>query len=210
MNIALIGYGYWGKNLLRNIIESSLFEKVYVIDKEQEKIQKAKKLFNQVIIGNSVIDILEDDTIEAVIIATPPKTHFEICKNALNHNKNVLVEKPFCLNTKEGFELIDLAKVKNKLFMVDHTFLYTGAVQKIKSLIDKNEIGDIKYIDSVRINLGLFQNDVNGIWDGHGVVTEARPEFITLLGNKIYETGPVVVGSNPPVSYAGIGLFVVY
>ena len=165
MNIALIGYGYWGKNLLRNIIESSLFEKVYVIDKEKEKIQKAKKLFNQIEINTDIDSVLQNNEIEAVIIATPPKTHYSLTKLALNSNKNVLIEKPFCLNSNEGNELLDLAKLKNKLLMVDHTFLYTGAVQQIKSLIDKNEIGDIKYIDSVRINLGLFQNDVNVLWD---------------------------------------------
>jgi predicted dehydrogenase len=165
INIAIIGYGYWGKNLVRNFSENINCEIKYVIDLDVQKLKYILINYPKI---NTLIDYkiaLSDNDIDAVVIATPSTTHYEIAKNALHANKHVLIEKPMTTAYAEAKELTDLAHQKNKIILIDHTFLYTPAVKKIKEIIDSEEIGKIKFFDSTRINLGIFQSDVNVLWD---------------------------------------------
>lgn len=165
MNIGIIGFGYWGTNLVRNFAALKDVNLKYVADSRPEREVALKKLCPTAQFVNSHNTVIEDPEIDAVIIATPVHSHFELALNALKNDKHVLLEKPMVSGTNQALTLIELAEKKNKVLMVDHTFLYTGSVQKMKSLIDKGEIGNIKYFDSTRINLGLFQPDVNVLWD---------------------------------------------
>jgi predicted dehydrogenase len=165
MNIAIIGYGYWGPNLVRNFSLVNNCNVKMVSDFRQDRLNVVSKNYPNVNITVNPDDILLSKEIDAVVIATPVFTHFSLAKKALENGKHVLLEKPMTSTVKEAVELINLAKQKNLLLMVDHTFLYTGAVRKMKSLIEDGSIGDIRYFDSSRINLGLFQPDVNVLWD---------------------------------------------
>lgn len=165
MNIGIIGFGYWGTNLVRNFANLKDVNLKSVADERAERKSALKSLCPSAVFTTSADDILSDKGIDAVVIATPVFTHYEMAIKALNNNKHVLLEKPMVSKTDQAKELIELAERKNKLLMVDHTFLYTGAVQKMKSLIDSGDIGNIKYFDSTRINLGLFQPDINVLWD---------------------------------------------
>ena len=165
MNIGIIGFGYWGTNLVRNFANLKDVNLKSVVDERAERKSALKSLCPSAGFTTSADDILSDKEIDAVVIATPVFTHYEMAKKALNNDKHVLLEKPMVSKTDQAKELIELAERKNKLLMVDHTFLYTGAVQKMKSLIDSGDIGNIKYFDSTRINLGLFQPDINVLWD---------------------------------------------
>lgn len=165
INIAIIGYGYWGPNLLRNFNANSNCNVKYLVDGREDRLKIAKNQYPNIETVTNIESIIEDSNLHAVVIATPVFTHFELAKLALEHGKHVLIEKPMTSNSKEAQLLIELAEKKGLLLMVDHTFLYTGAVQKIKQFIDKNEIGNLQYFDSTRINLGLVQPDVNVLWD---------------------------------------------
>ena len=165
LNVGIVGFGYWGKNLVRNFNNLNTCNVKYVCEKDFKNAELCKKLYDKINVVDNYTTLLEDESIDAIVIATPVDSHFTLCKQALNHNKHVLVEKPLTSSYKEAIELVSLAEKKNKLLMVDHTFLYTGAVMQIKELVDENIIGDIQYLDSTRINLGLFQHDVNVLWD---------------------------------------------
>jgi len=165
VKIAIIGFGYWGPNLVRNFAATANCVVDTVADFRAERLAVVKKNYPAIRTTTTVDDIFNDATIDAVVIATPVFTHFELAKKALENNKNVLLEKPMTATSAQAQELIELAAKKNKIVMVDHTFLYTGAVQKMKTMIDSGDIGNIKYFDSTRINLGLFQPDVNVLWD---------------------------------------------
>ena len=163
--IALVGYGYWGPNLLRNFFETPECEITYCCDKDMSKLKQARKRYPSIIVTPNYEEILKDKELAGVIIATPTKFHFELAKLALESDKDVLIEKPMTLTSEEARQLVDLAKKRKRILMVDHTFLYNEAVIKIKEIIDSGEIGEILYIDSVRANLGLFQLDSNVIFD---------------------------------------------
>lgn len=165
LNIGVIGYGYWGPNIVRNFCRIEKVKVVSLSDIDTNALKKAQKNYSHLKISNDYRDITSSPEIDAVAVVTPVFTHHEIVKHALENGKHVFVEKPFTSTVKEAEELIDLAEKKNLKIMVDYTFLFTGAVKKIKELIDKNILGDIYYYDSVRINLGLFQHDINVIWD---------------------------------------------
>ncbi len=164
MKAGVIGLGYWGPNLVRNFISNPEIEKVTACDIKNERLQWIKSRFPSVETINNYHDLLKGDT-DMVAIATPVDTHHKIGKELLNSGKHIWVEKPFTSSTKEAEELIEIADKNNLKIFVDHTFIYTGAVRKIKEIILAGELGDIIYFDSVRINLGLFQHDVNVIWD---------------------------------------------
>ena len=161
MKVALIGYGYWGINLARTITNTDGYELITIFDEDLGRISEAKKLYNFEI-KISLEEVLNSD-IEAVFIATPPATHYEVAKKALNANKHIFVEKPFTLNLEDAYELIELAEKKNLKYMVDHIFIYSEPVKYLKQNIDK--FGDIVYINSRRINLGLFQYTTDVVWD---------------------------------------------
>ncbi len=165
MNIGIIGYGYWGKNLVRNFYAQKKIKVKTILDFDAKKLQLASQYYPDIHTTTSLTTFLADASIEAVVIATPVFTHYELVKQALLKDKHVLVEKPMTASYLQAKELMEIANERSLLLMVDHTFLYTGAVQKIKDLMDKKELGNINYIDSTRINLGLFQSDVNVLWD---------------------------------------------
>lgn len=165
MRISIIGYGYWGPNLVRNFNNTKGVEVASVFDLSEKQLNRVQSSYPSIATTTNFNDVLKDDSIDAVAIATPVFTHFSLASEALKHGKHVLIEKPMTASTEEAVRLIDLAEQNGKILMVDHTYLYTNAVQKIKELIEKDVIGDIKYIDSTRINLGLFQRDVNVLWD---------------------------------------------
>jgi predicted dehydrogenase len=180
-NIGIIGYGYWGPNLVRNFSQVNNCRVSMVSDFRAERLALVSKSYPSIKVTTNPDDILLSKEIDAVVIATPVFTHFELAKKALENGKHVLLEKPMTSTVKEAEALMDLAKQKGKLIMVDHTFLYTGAVQKIKSLITDGAIGNVKYFDSTRINLGLFQSDVNVLWD-------LAPHDISILNYLVGES----------------------
>jgi predicted dehydrogenase len=165
VNVAIIGYGYWGPNLVRNFNALSDAKVKKVVDLTPQRLAAVQSLYPSIEVSSSVDELWNDTSIDAVVIATPVFTHFELAKKALQAGKHVLIEKPMTDTVAHALELIDLAEQKGKLLMVDHTFLYTGAVQKMKNLVDSGALGKLKYFDSTRINLGLIQQDVNVLWD---------------------------------------------
>ena len=164
INIGIIGYGYWGPNLLRNFVNSGANLKC-VADLNIDRLSLVKNYFPSIATTTNLDDIIYDNNIDAIVIALPVSLHFEIAKKSLNAGKHVLVEKPMTDSVSTSAELIDLSQKNCKVLMCDHTFLYTGAVKKIHELIYNNHFGKLQYFDSVRINLGLFQNDINVMWD---------------------------------------------
>jgi predicted dehydrogenase len=165
INVGLIGYGYWGPNLLRNLHETDGVNVARCVDLRPERRAAASKRYPTVQVSEEADDILTDSEIDAVVIATPVFSHHALAKRALESNKHVLVEKPMTRTVKEAEELIQLAKSRNVVLMVDHTFVYTGAVRRMKEIIEGQELGELYYFDSVRVNLGLFQHDIDVIWD---------------------------------------------
>lgn len=166
MNIGVIGCGYWGPNLIRNFNVMGKARVMGVSDLRQERLAYISRLYPNIeIITADCNEILKSDKIDAVVIATPVSTHFPLAMEALEYGKHVLLEKPMTATSEQAEVLIETAARKKLVLMVDHTFIYTGAVRKIKQLIDQGDLGDIYYFDSVRVNLGLFQHDVNVIWD---------------------------------------------
>ncbi|NOZ64833.1 MAG: Gfo/Idh/MocA family oxidoreductase [Caldiserica bacterium] len=165
VNIGVVGCGYWGPNLLRNFHELDGVRVVGCADLQKERLEVIKKKYPFLEVTRDFRDIVSSPSIDAVAIATPISTHYALAREALLNGKSVLIEKPMTASFREGEELIALAEKKNKILMVDHTFVYTSAVRKIKEIIDRGELGKVFYCDSVRVNLGLFQHDVNVIWD---------------------------------------------
>ncbi len=165
IRIAQIGYGYWGPNLLRNFMSLGNAKVELLIDSQHERLAQAVALFPSLKTSTSADEAFTNTEVDAVVIATPVFTHYELAKRALLSGKHVLLEKPMTASVAQAKELIDLALQKGKLLMVDHTFLYTGAVEKMKALKEEGALGDLKYFDSTRINLGLIQQDVNVLWD---------------------------------------------
>ncbi len=165
MNIGVIGLGYWGPNIVRNFFTHPEIKKIYCCDLDVQKFERLRNNYNCLEFRKDYRDILKDANIDAVSIVTPVETHFSIAKKALQNGKHVLVEKPMTTTVEEAIELNELALKYNKVLMVDHTFLYSEPVIKLKEMIDLGELGDLYYYDSVRINLGLFQRKANVIWD---------------------------------------------
>jgi predicted dehydrogenase len=165
MRVAVVGYGYWGPNLVRNFVANSHFDVAAIIDPDDAMRQRAAWEHRGICVTADFEEVLRDATIEVVAIATPVATHFQLASHALAAGKHVLVEKPMCASVAECEELIANARRANRVLMVDHTFLFTSAVQMIKRLAEQGELGKICYFDSMRINLGLFRQDVNCLWD---------------------------------------------
>jgi predicted dehydrogenase len=165
VNIGIIGVGYWGPNLVRNFLSIDSVKKLICCDIDKNRLSFIKSKFPSVDVTTDYNEMIKDKNLSAIAIATPISTHYKFVREALINGKHVLVEKPIASNSKEAEELMKLADKHNLVLMVDHTFIYTGAVRKIKEIISNGEIGNIYYFDSVRVNLGLFQHDVNVIWD---------------------------------------------
>ncbi len=165
INIGLIGFGYWGPNLARNFNNNPNMHLEAIADFSDDRLEAASNLYPQAKVSKDPEDLFRNREIDAIAIATPVSTHYDLSKKALLSGKHVWLEKPMTEKVEQGEELINLAEERGKVLLVDHTFVYTGAVRKVKELIDKGELGDLIYYDSTRANLGLFQQDVNVIWD---------------------------------------------
>jgi predicted dehydrogenase len=165
INIGIIGYGYWGPNIVRNFNAANGANVVSICDRNMESLLRAKKAYPHVAITGDCDELLTSPSIDAVAVITPVSTHYELARKALENGKHVFVEKPFTRTAAQAEELIELASRRNLIIMVDHTFVFTGAVRKMKELLDQKTLGELYYYDSIRVNLGLFQPDVNVIWD---------------------------------------------
>ena len=165
LKLGVIGYGYWGPNIVRNFSGHKDCRVVVVCDKSPKALARVTEAHPGVRATTDPDEVLESAEIDAVAIVTPVSYHYELAKKALENGKHVFVEKPFTATSAQAEELIELAERQGLQIMVDHTFLFTGAVRKIKQLIDAGALGQIYYYDSTRVNLGLFQHDVNVLWD---------------------------------------------
>lgn len=165
LKVGVIGYGYWGPNLVRNFMACPDAVVTAVSDLLEDRLSPLRKLYPSLNTSSNSTELINDPSIDAIIIATPVSTHFELTLAALRKGKHVLVEKPLASTSDQARQLIDEAQSRNLVLMVDHTFVYTDAVRKMRELIAKGELGQIYYYDAVRVNLGLFQHDVNVIWD---------------------------------------------
>jgi len=161
----VIGYGYWGPNLVRNFMEAPGATVAAVCDLRTERLTPLQLRYPTVKTVKDTSELFNDPSLDAIVIATPVASHFELAMAALRADKHVLVEKPLAANSEQSLQLIAEASRRQRVLMVDHTFVYTAAVRKIRELINSNALGDIYYYDAVRVNLGLFQHDVNVIWD---------------------------------------------
>lgn len=165
VKFGVIGYGYWGPNIVRNLKQLEKTDVVAICDKSASSRHRVQKAYPQVQVTDDPVELMRLSDVDAIAVITPVWTHYELAKAALDHGKHIFVEKPFTSNLAQAEELIELAARKNLKVMVDHTFLFTGAVRKIRQLLDDNSLGKLYYYDSTRVNLGLFQHDVNVVWD---------------------------------------------
>ena len=189
IGIGVIGYGYWGPNLVRNFTDTPGAKVVAVSDLRLERLAKLQCRYPGIKTTTDHRELLNDSSIDAVVIATPVSTHFELAMEALHRGKHVLVEKPLAGSVEQGERLLEQATHCDRLLMVDHTFVYTAAVRKIKELVETDRLGQLYYYDSVRVNLGLFQHDVNVLWDlaVHDLaimdyVLGVRPSSVSAIG----------------------------
>lgn len=165
IKIGVIGCGYWGPNLIRNFAENEKAELAWLCDLDEKRLESFKRRYPTVKTSTNFQDLIDDENLDAIVIATPVSTHFKFAKVALESGKHIFVEKPFTDSIQTAEELVQIAKKNGLNIFVDHIFLYTGAVRKIKNLIDSGELGNLLYFDSTRVNLGLFQKDINVVWD---------------------------------------------
>lgn len=188
MNFGVIGYGYWGPNIVRNLSSIERARVHTIADLNTAARDRARKACPGVKITADANDVLLSAEIDAVAIVSPVWTHYELAKTALENGKHVFIEKPFASSKVQGEELVELAEKKNLRIMVDHTFLFTGAVRKIKDLLDEQALGRLYYYDSTRVNLGLFQHDINVIWD-------LAPHDFSIMDHLIKSTPEAIVAT---------------
>lgn len=196
LKIGVIGCGYWGPNLIRNFSNLKTSKVLCCADLNEERLNHMKQLYPGLRTTTNFRDIVADPEIDAVVIATPVSSHYPVGKEALEAGKHVFVEKPLAKSIDEGKQLVDLARRKERILMVGHTFVYTAAVNKIRDLIWDGELGDIHYLATSRVNLGIFQSDINVVWDlaPHDVsimnyVLNARPISVSAIGQSYIRPG---------------------
>jgi predicted dehydrogenase len=165
IGVGVIGCGYWGPNIIRNLFDTADCRVAAACDLSTARLDAITQRHPSLRVTTSIDDVLRAPDVDAVVVATPVSTHYEIARRALEAGKHVLVEKPMTTSAAQAEELVELAEKKQRVLMVDHTFLYTGAVRRIKQMVDSGELGQLYYYDSVRVNLGLVQHDVSVIWD---------------------------------------------
>jgi predicted dehydrogenase len=189
VNFGVIGYGYWGPNIVRNLAGLEGSRVVAIADASSAARLRAQKAYPGVQVTSNAAEVISSVEIDAIAVVTPVWTHYDLVKAALENGKHVFVEKPFTSNAAQGEELINLAEQKHLTIMVDHTFLFTSAVKKISQLLDEGTLGNLYYYDSTRVNLGLFQHDINVLWDlaPHDLsimdyLIKAHPEAIVATG----------------------------
>jgi len=188
VHIGVIGYGYWGPNIVRNLRGLEGCEVAAVCDRSPAALKRVFQAYPDLAVTTDVSELMESPKIDAIAVVTPVCTHFELAKAALESGKHVFIEKPFTATTDQAEQLVELADRKNLRIMVDHTFLFTGAVRKIHQLIEEGVLGDIYYYDSTRVNLGLFQHDVSVIWD-------LAPHDLSIMDFLIHETPEAVIAT---------------
>ncbi len=205
LNVALVGYGYWGPNLLRNYMELPGARVVWVCDPRPEALKKAQARYPAVAATTDLEVVLGDENVEAVLIATPISTHHPIAKAALEAGKHVFVEKPMTADTTQACELVELADARGLTLMVGHTFVFSPPVRKVKQIIESGELGDIYFVTTQRVNLGLHQKDVSVIWDlaPHDLSilqywTGEAPESVSVTGRGC------IVPSIPDVAFVSL------
>ena len=191
IKVGVIGCGYWGPNLIRNFNENYQTDLRYACDLDDQRLERIKVRYPAVTVTKNYKDLLRDKDVHVVAIATPVYTHYRFAKEALEAGKHLLIEKPMTSNSKEAGTLVNLAEKKNLMIFVDHTFIYTGAVKKMKEVISSQNLGDIYYFDSVRVNLGLFQPDINVVWDlaPHDIsimdyLIPGKPKSVVAIGGS--------------------------
>lgn len=196
LSIGVIGCGYWGPNLIRNFAELDRAQLKWICDRDEARLAQIGRRYPQAQTTTDADRLFADPRLDAICIVTPVATHYDFVTHALEAGKHVLIEKPFTRTVREAEELVELAERQNLTLMVDHTFVYTGAVRKIKELVSGGDFGELLYFDSVRINLGIFQPDVNVVWDlaPHDLsimdyVVGCSPVALTATGSCHVEEG---------------------
>ncbi|MDR3570571.1 MAG: Gfo/Idh/MocA family oxidoreductase [Syntrophobacteraceae bacterium] len=191
IRVGIVGYGYWGPNIARNFERVEGCRVVRICDSNPDALERVRKSLPGIDTSTELSAVVKAPDIDAVAIVTPVSTHFELARQALENGKHVFVEKPFTSNSDQALRLIEIAERKNLKLMIDHTFLFTGAVRKIKQLVEEGVLGKLYYYDSTRVNLGLFQHDVNVIWDlaPHDIsimnyVIGQKPEAVVATGGN--------------------------
>ena len=188
IRVGVIGYGYWGPNIVRNFHALDNAQVVAVCDRNPAALKRASRTYPGLSLTTDFADVLKSSSIDVVAVVTPVWTHYELTKAALMNGKHVFVEKPFTSTPQQAEELIELAARKNLKIMVDHTFLFSGAVRKIREIIDSGTLGPLYYFDSTRVNLGLFQHDVSVVWD-------LAPHDLSIMDHIIGERPEAVVAT---------------
>jgi predicted dehydrogenase len=197
ITLGIIGYGYWGPNVARNFNNCKGTKLMSICDLNENRLTLAKSTYPFIRGYSDPKDLIHSDGLQAVAIVTPVFTHYELAKAALENGKHIFVEKPFTSNAKQAEELINLAHKKGLIIMVDHTFLFTGAVRKIKEIIDSQTLGALFFYDSTRVNLGLFQHDINVVWD-------LAPHDFSIM-NYLLNKDPVAISAQG-TEHFGTGL----
>ncbi len=197
-NVGLIGMGYWGPNLYRNFSNNKSFSIKYICDLDKNNLTKLNLESSSINKVTNYKEILKDKDINSIVISTPVGTHYNIAMDCLNAGKNIFVEKPLADSSNKCRKLIKMAKKKSLSIFVDHTFLYTSAVNKMKEISDQSNFGNLLYYDSTRINLGLIQNDINVIWDlaVHDLailnyIYTKKPILVSAIGHKHFSSKPI-------------------
>jgi len=205
IRIGVVGYGYWGPNIARNFHTVKDARVAVICDKRTESLTRAKQAFPDAEVTSDLCRVVMSPDVDAVAVVTPVWTHFELAKAALENGKHVFVEKPFTSTADQAEQLVELGGKKNLRIMVDHTFLFTGAVKKIRQLIDGDELGKLYYYDSTRVNLGLFQHDVNVIWD-------LAPHDLSIMDHLIRDepTAIIATGERHLNSHEDLAYITVY
>jgi len=206
IRIGIIGYGYWGPRVARNFHGLNGCELSVICDRSVQSLGRAKHAFPGVSVTSDPTEVIGSSDIDAVAVITPVWTHFELAKAALQNGKHVFVEKPFTSTVAQAEELIYLASKNHLQIMVDHTFLFTGAVKKIRQLIDAGTLGSLYYYDSTRVNLGLFQHDVNVLWDLAPHDLSIMDHLITAKPDVVIATGQKHLNCHEDVAYLTIYL----
>src|SRR5215212_7306092 len=191
VRLGVIGYGYWGPNIVRNVHGIENAEVVAICDRNPAALHRAGRAYPQIALTTDTSAVLMSPDIDAIAVITPVWTHYDLAKAALENGKHVFVEKPFTSTPQQAEELIELAERKNLKIMVDHTFLFSGGVKKIREIVDSGTLGPLYYFDSTRVNLGLFQHDVSVLWD-------LAPHDLSIMDHLIAQRPEAVVatGSN--------------
>jgi len=189
VRVGVIGYGYWGPNIVRNLQSIDQARVVAICDTSPAALRRASQAYPAVPVTTEPTEVISSRDVDVVAVVTPVWTHYELTKAALLAGKSAFVEKPFTSTSQQAEELVEIAESKSLKVMVDHTFLFTGAVRKIRQLVDEDVLGHLYYYDSMRVNLGLFQHDVNVVWDlaPHDLsiidyLVQARPEAVVATG----------------------------